>query len=241
MLVYAGVALMVGSWFEIVRTLRRHPQAPLGPVAAIAVAWALPVLVMPPLFSRDVYSYVAQGEMITRGFNPYVHGPNVLGSGPDPQPGGSALASCPRPVRAGVGASLERHRRVWRVTTFWLRSWDFALVALVGVALIAWGVRSLARSTGRDEAVAFALAVLNPLVLLVLLGGAHNDALMLGLLVAGCALARRGHVVIGLAFCALAGRGENPGVDRGGAHRLVVERRRVVVAASAFRGWRSRW
>ena len=30
-LVYAGVAVMVGSWFEIVRTLRRHPGAPLGP------------------------------------------------------------------------------------------------------------------------------------------------------------------------------------------------------------------
>ena len=42
---------------------------------------------------------------------------------------------------------------------------------------------------------AFGLAVLNPAVLLVLLGGAHNDALMLGLLVAGCALARRHHVL----------------------------------------------
>ena len=30
MLVYAGVAVLVGSWFEIVRTLRRHPGAPLG-------------------------------------------------------------------------------------------------------------------------------------------------------------------------------------------------------------------
>ena len=61
MLVYAGLTLMIGSWFEVARTLRRHPGAPLGTVVAIAVAWALPVLVMPPLFSRDVYSYVAQG------------------------------------------------------------------------------------------------------------------------------------------------------------------------------------
>jgi alpha-1,6-mannosyltransferase len=35
-------------------------------------------------------------------------------------------------------------------------------------------------------------------------GGAHNDALMLGLLVAGCALARRNHVFTGLVLCALA-------------------------------------
>ena len=52
--------------------------------------------------------------------------------------------------------------------------------------------------------VALALAVLNPLVLLVLLGGAHNDALMLGLLVAGCAVARRNHILTGLVLCALA-------------------------------------
>jgi alpha-1,6-mannosyltransferase len=48
------------------------------------------------------------------------------------------------------------------------------------------------------------VAVLNPLVLLVLLGGAHNDALMLGLLVTACALARRNHFVVALALCALA-------------------------------------
>jgi hypothetical protein len=39
---------------------------------------------------------------------------------------------------------------------------------------------------------------------LVLLGGAHNDALMLGLLVAGCAVARRNHIFVGLVLCALA-------------------------------------
>jgi alpha-1,6-mannosyltransferase len=52
--------------------------------------------------------------------------------------------------------------------------------------------------------------VLNPLVLLVLLGGAHNDALMLGLLVAGCAAARRNHILIGLSLCALAAQVKVP-------------------------------
>jgi len=83
-------------------------------------------------------------------------------------------------------------------------------VALAGVVLIAVGVAALARAMGRDQAVAFALAVLNPLVLLVLLGGAHNDALMLGLLVVGCAAARHNHVMIGLALCVLAGEVKIP-------------------------------
>ena len=37
---------------------------------------------MPPLFSRDVYSYAAQGEMVQRGLNPYVAAPSALGGGP---------------------------------------------------------------------------------------------------------------------------------------------------------------
>ena len=67
MLVYVGVALMIGSWYEIVRTLRRTPMTDLGSVVAVMIAWATPVMLMPPLFSRDVYSYAAQGEMVARG------------------------------------------------------------------------------------------------------------------------------------------------------------------------------
>lgn len=82
MVVYLGVVLMIGSWYEVVRTLRRNLATPVRSVVAIMVAWAVPVLVMPPLFSRDVYSYAAQGEMVSRGINPYIHGPTALGHSP---------------------------------------------------------------------------------------------------------------------------------------------------------------
>jgi hypothetical protein len=147
--------------------------------------------------------------MVTRGLNPYVHGPSVLGSGRilslvDPLWRHARAPYGPAWERLSGGIlDLARHDVLAAVV-------GFRGVALVGVALIAWGITALARSTGRDEAVAFALAVLNPLVLLVLLGGAHNDALMLGLLVAGCALARQHHVVIGLALCVLAGEVKIP-------------------------------
>jgi hypothetical protein len=98
---------------------------------------------------------------------------------------------------AGGIVQLARHDVIATVV-------GFRCVALIGIGLIAWGVLSLARTVGHDPAVALALAVLNPAVLLVLLGGAHNDALMLGLLAAGCAAARRHHVLIGLVLCALA-------------------------------------
>ena len=63
---------------------------------------------------------------------------------------------------------------------------------------------SLARSLGRDPALAFGLAVLNPATLLHGVGGAHNDVLMAGLLVAGLALAKRNRPVLGIVLCALA-------------------------------------
>ena len=200
---YLGVVIMIGSWYEIVRTLRRNPAIPVRRVVAIIVAWAVPVLVIPPLFSRDVYSYAAQGELVSRGLNPYLHGPTALGPNPylrlvDPIWKSARAPYGPAWERLSEGiVQLARHDVLATIV-------GFRLVALAGVALIAWGVPTLARSVRRDPATALALAVLNPLVLLVLLGGAHNDALMLGLLVAGCAAGRRNHVVIGLVLCALA-------------------------------------
>ncbi len=202
-LVYTGILLLVGAWFEVVRALRRSPDRGLAGPVAIALAWGLPIAVMPPLFSRDVYSYAAQGELVSRGLNPYTHTPSALGSDPfvnlvdplwrhAPAPYGPAWERL-----SGWIVGLTGHDVTATVV-------GFRLVALVGVVLIAWGVPSLAASVGRSGTVAFALAVLNPAVLLVLLGGAHNDALMLGLLVAACALARRGQVGWGLVLCALA-------------------------------------
>ena len=67
--------------------------------------------------------------------------------------------------------------------------------------LIAVFVPRLARSYGRDPSVAFTLAVLNPVMLFHLVAGAHNDALMIGFLVAGLALAREGRPVLGVLLC----------------------------------------
>ncbi|MGA2037014.1 MAG: polyprenol phosphomannose-dependent alpha 1,6 mannosyltransferase MptB, partial [Acidimicrobiales bacterium] len=161
------------------------------------------VCLMAPLFSRDIYSYAAQGEMVTQGINPYVHGPSALGGSPylslvdplwrhSPAPYGPAWERL-----SGWIVQLSNHDVLTAIV-------GFRVVALIGVTLLAWGVPVLARSIGRDASGAFALAVLNPLVLLDLLGGSHNDALMLGLLVAGCALARRRKILAGLLLCALA-------------------------------------
>jgi hypothetical protein len=150
-----------------------------------------------------VYSYAAQGDMVTHGITPYQYGPSTLGAGPyvtnvDPLLGNAPAPYGPLFLRVdGLLVTLTGHNPL--ATVVGLR-----LLALVGVVLMAVFIPKLAEACGRDPATAFTLAVLNPITLLHLLGGAHNDALMLGLLVAGVALAKRGRPVLGIVVCTLA-------------------------------------
>jgi alpha-1,6-mannosyltransferase len=66
------------------------------------------------------------------------------------------------------------------------------LAALAGVALIALSVPALARRAGVDPARALWIVLASPLVLVHLVSGVHNDALMVGLLVAGLAVVGSG-------------------------------------------------
>jgi hypothetical protein len=65
-------------------------------------------------------------------------------------------------------------------------------------------VTLLARGLGRDPGEAFVLSALNPLVLLTIIGGAHNDGIMAGLLVTGIALAVMRRPVWAMVLCSCA-------------------------------------
>ena len=80
-LVYAGMVLMLRAWLGIARVTSRHPGIPVRKLVPIFVLWMLPFLVIAPLFSRDVYSYAAQGEMMSHGINPYLYPPSTIGIG----------------------------------------------------------------------------------------------------------------------------------------------------------------
>ncbi|HEY6399338.1 MAG TPA: polyprenol phosphomannose-dependent alpha 1,6 mannosyltransferase MptB, partial [Solirubrobacteraceae bacterium] len=75
---------------------------------------------------------------------------------------------------------------------------------LGGAVLIAIFVPRLARAVGADPRRALWLGALSPLVLLQLIVPAHNDALMVGLMVAGVTLAVQGRPEVGIALCSLA-------------------------------------
>ncbi len=80
--VYGGMILFVRVWFGLYQTLRARPHVPIKPLVYMLGLWILPLLAVAPLFSLDVYSYAAQGEMMSHGINPYHYGPGTLGSGP---------------------------------------------------------------------------------------------------------------------------------------------------------------
>ena len=201
--VYGGMVLFVRVWFGLYQTLRARPGVPIRQLAYMLALWLAPLLVVAPLFSRDVFSYAAQGEMMSHHINPYHYGPGTLGIGPyttgvDPLWINTAAPYGPLFLMlAGWSASLSLHHAL--VTVLLLR-----LQSVVGLALIAYCVPKLARSFGRDPGPAFVLAVLNPLTLLALVGGAHNDAIMVGLLLAGVTAARSRHPAWGVVLCALA-------------------------------------
>jgi hypothetical protein len=75
---------------------------------------------------------------------------------------------------------------------------------LVGFALLVVFVRRLARALGADPDRAAWWALLNPLVLLGLVAAAHNDLLMIGLVLAGVSFAIERRLLLGVALCALA-------------------------------------
>ena len=74
----AGLALMLEFWLRVRparRESRGQPQLRHWAVLAIVAA---PMLVAPPIFSHDAYSYAAQGWLLNNNLNPYLVGPGIL-------------------------------------------------------------------------------------------------------------------------------------------------------------------
>jgi alpha-1,6-mannosyltransferase len=198
-----GVVLLLGAWWLV----RPHLDgaAPRAVVRA-AAAWSLPLLVAPPLFSRDVYAYAGQALAASQGLDPYSDGPGAVGGEvaanvdevwrDTPSPYGPAFL--------GPASLLLRLTSEVDAAVLLLR-----LLAVTGLVLTAVALPVLARAGGVPVTHALWLGLASPLGLLHGVAGAHNDALMVGLVLAGAALAVRttgpaGWAAVG-ALVALAG------------------------------------
>jgi len=199
--VWAGMAALSIAWLG----LWRDPPGRRAAIA-IAAAWLLPLALAPPLFSRDVYSYIAQGTILHLGHNPYHQAPVVL-IGLHRRHVLDAVSPFWRHTTAPYGPLfLELISLVVAITGQHLIGGVLLIrvLDLIGLALVAIFVPRIARALGTDRGAAVWIAAACPLVTLTLISAGHNDALMIGLLAAGVSLALRGNPLAGVAVCALA-------------------------------------
>lgn len=177
-----GTAVLILAWW-----FGRHVVPSTRWALITAALWFVPVLPFLPLGSADVYSYACQGYVQQAGGDPYAAG---VGSSGCPWLGSVASSWVDSPAPYGPLFLLVAARVVGLAgdslagVIAGLR-----VVALGGVALIAAGVPVLARRCGIDPGRAVWMVLACPIVLVHLVSGAHNDALMAGLIVCGLALA----------------------------------------------------
>ena len=198
-----GLMLLLESWFRLRPAKRRAQGRPQLRHWAVLGIISFPLLFGPPIFSHDAYSYAAHGWLIHNNLNPYAVGPGIL-----------------------PGYYADQVAWVWRDTTapygplaLWMSHGIVLLAgldpflsavlmrvpALVGVALIGTMVPRIARLVGVDRAAASWFSVLNPILVIDFIGGAHNDSLMTGLMLLGIWLTMRyrrwwlGALVVGVA------------------------------------------
>jgi len=201
-LFYVAAAFAVAGWVGVGVEARRGRLS--TPVAVVAlVLWSVPLLLGPPIFSKDIYSYIGQGLIAHRGLDPYSFPPAALGHGPllnsiasvwrhSPAPYGPVFVELARAVTAIVSSAIVPEVLVLRA------------VEVAGMVLLAIFVPRLARQLGTDPQVATWLGVLSPLVLLSYMASGHNDCLMMGLVVAGVSLWLDDRRLFALVLCTLA-------------------------------------
>jgi hypothetical protein len=210
--VMAGLGMLGAAWLALCRFVAlaegEDRDDALDLVRHATIVWSAPLLLAPPLFSRDGWSYAAQGVLTRLGVSPYEHGPGLL-RGPiveavDPRWMDTATPYGPLPLIAGDLASSVTGNP-------WLLVIGHRVVALVGLALLAWAVPRLAMWTGTHPALATAVAVASPLMMANGVGGLHNDLLMVGMMAAALVVAAEHGWVWGAVLGGLAAGVKLPG------------------------------
>lgn len=187
-LLAVGMALLVDAW------LRMRPTHGRRAPSMAWLFWSLPVMLAPPLFSRDAYSYAAQGKIISRGMDPYAVGPFWV-PGPFADQVDPMWVDTPAPygplalqVQHGIVSLFPDNAYVSAVA--------MRLPALLAVGVLAYALPRLAERYGVSGRHALWLGVLNPLVMMHFIGGAHGDAVMVALVTVALLLASRGQLVV---------------------------------------------
>jgi hypothetical protein len=183
--VLVGLAALASAWLRLCRwAAHAGPEAgALEEVRWATIVWCAPLVLAPPLFSRDGWSYAAQGMLAHLGISPYTHGPSAL-TGPvveavDPMWLHTPTPYGPLPMMFGDVFAAQTGNP-------WILVIGHRATALLGLGLLAWAAPRLATWCGANPALASALVIASPLMIANGVAGLHNDLLMVGLM--ACAL-----------------------------------------------------
>jgi hypothetical protein len=170
-------------------------RAALGAVLAMHVVFFL----APPLLSHDVFSYIAYARLgVANHLNPYTHAPLDIPHDPGFTHAGSIDAeSAYGPIFTLLTYPLSP---LGVPAAFWILKLVAALSSL-GIVALVWRI---AERMERDPLVPALAVGLNPLVLVHVVGGAHNEALTLLVTMTGVLLWIGGRGVAGTATAAAA-------------------------------------
>jgi alpha-1,6-mannosyltransferase len=226
---YFGLILLVITWLILGRLLLTGSSR--GDTATddetteppklrrTLIIWMVPLLFGMPLASMDLYSYAAQAQIAKHGLDPYTITPADLPA--------LNLGKFLDNVAGNWVDTPSPYGPIWVVVSRWVATLtgDHALVSVLllrlipfaAVVVVAYLIPGLARRFGGRSDLALWVAVANPLVLVHGVGGGHNDAVMVALILGGLTVVLRPganwrHLAIGGALMTLAAGVKVPGV-----------------------------
>src|SRR3954468_21105261 len=176
-LFYAGLWVALLLYVVVLRGARSLPaRVAIGAVVGLHLLF----LLAPPLLSHDVFSYIAYARLgVANHLNPYTHAP-------------VDIASDPGFVHAGSIHAVSAYGPLFTLLTYPLSPlgvatafWILKVVAALSSLGVVWLVWRCAQRLGRDPLLPALFVGLNPLVLVHVVGGAHNEALTLLITMAG--------------------------------------------------------
>ena len=181
MILVVGSVLLSWVWWR----LRPHEGQPGARRPGLLVAlWSLPLLLTPPMLTGDPVLYADLGYIVLAGLDPYVVGLTAAGGpfapGVDVLWAGHGVAYPPLTLvlNAALVAATGAHP-YWGIIAQRVP----AVIGVAAIGVLLPRIVAAVRPEGdRDAWVARALwwGLLNPLLVVHFVGGAHNDALMAG-------------------------------------------------------------
>jgi hypothetical protein len=164
------------------------PRLGVRAVGSLIVVLVVAFACAPVLLSHDAFSYVDYARLgVRHGLDPYINAPEAAPA----DPAFAHVTWTETPSAYGPLFTVATYPLAW--LPVWAAVAVLKAVAAASVLGLAWVVSRLAAWRGASEAQAAAFVALNPLVLVHVVGGAHNDGLAILLATIGAAalVARR--------------------------------------------------